>query len=169
MSDGTRRRVRLKLGMPSKNGTPQGSRSGSPEVPNATVAAPPTKPGKVDSRAGSPGICLLSFPLLSLNILISAISTAQTAHSRVLCVTETFEIPSLTIPSVSAAPEDPVPFPTGADIRAVVPATGLRMSELLAHFKGQINGDERKARFIKLMKENTRFEKVRKVLLPLEN
>lgn len=43
------------------------------------------------------------------------------------------------------------------------------MSELLAHFKGQINGDERKARFIKLMKENTRFEKVRKVLLPLEN
>ena len=85
------------------------------------------------------------------------------------CLTETFEIESLTEPSVAAVPEDPVPFPTGADIRAVVPATGLRMSELLAHFKGQINGDERKARFIKLMKENTRFEKVRKVLLPLEN
>ena len=63
MSEGTRRRVRLKLGMPSKNGTPQGSRSGSPEVPNATAAVPPTKPGKVNSRAGSPGITLLSFLL----------------------------------------------------------------------------------------------------------
>ena len=82
---------------------------------------------------------------------------------------KTSENQSLTVPSVSAAPEGPAPFPTGADIRAVVPATGLRMSELLAHFKGQINGDERKGRFIKLMKENTRFEKVRKVLLPLEN
>ena len=64
MSDGTQRRVRLKLGMPSKNGTPQGSRSGSPEVPNVPAAAPPTKPGKVNSRAGSPGITLLSFLLL---------------------------------------------------------------------------------------------------------
>ena len=64
MSDGTRRRVRLKLGMPSKNGTPQGSRSGSPEVPNVAAVVPPTKPGKVNSRAGSPGISLLSFLLL---------------------------------------------------------------------------------------------------------
>ena len=169
MSDGTRRHVRLKLGMPSKNGTPQGSRSGSPDVTNATAAAPLTKPGKVDSRAGSPGISLLSFLLLSLISSPLRCFTAQTSHSRVLRLTETFEIQSLTDPSVAAVPEDPVPFPTGADIRAVVPATGLRMSELLAHFKGQINGDERKARFIKLMKENTRFEKVRKVLLPLEN
>ena len=66
MSDGTRRRVRLKLGMPSKNGTPQGSRSGSPEVPNAAVAVPPTKIGKVNSRAGSPGIFPLSFLLIFL-------------------------------------------------------------------------------------------------------
>ena len=72
MSDGTRRRVRLKLGMPSKNGTPQGSRSGSPEVPNVTATAPPTKPGKVDSRAGSPGISLLSFFLLSVDTLTSS-------------------------------------------------------------------------------------------------
>ena len=63
MSEGTRRRVRLKLGMPSKNGTPQGSRSGSPEVPNAIAAVLPTKTGKVNSRAGSPGISLLSFLL----------------------------------------------------------------------------------------------------------
>ena len=64
MSDGTRRRVRLKLGMPSKNGTPQGSRSGSPEAPNAAAAVPTTKTGKVNSRAGSPGIFPLSFLLV---------------------------------------------------------------------------------------------------------
>ena len=56
MSDGARekKRVKLKLGMPSKNGTPQGSRSGSPEVPNANAA----KAG--GSRAGSPSISLSS-------------------------------------------------------------------------------------------------------------
>ena len=54
MSDGARekKRVKLTLGMPSKNGTPQGSRSGSPEVPNVNAA----KAG--GSRAGSPGISL---------------------------------------------------------------------------------------------------------------
>ena len=86
MSDGTRRRVRLKLGMPSKNGTPQGSRSGSPEVPNATAAAPPTKPGKVDSRAGSPSMSLLPFFLLSLNILTAPISARPSAEARVFCL-----------------------------------------------------------------------------------
>ena len=56
MSDGARekKRVKLKLGMPSKNGTPQGSRSGSPDVPNANSA----KAG--GSRAESPGISLSS-------------------------------------------------------------------------------------------------------------
>ena len=51
MSDGARKRQRLKLSAPSKNGTPQASRGGSPE-------APVTKPAQAaagGSRAGSPG------------------------------------------------------------------------------------------------------------------
>ncbi|KAL2058033.1 hypothetical protein ABVK25_001651 [Lepraria finkii] len=120
MSDGARekKRVKLTLGMPSKNGTPQGSRSGSPEVPNVNAA----KAG--GSRAGSP---------------------------------------------VSSRPADAVPLPTAAEIRAVVPATGITVSQLLAHFKGRNISEDatRKTRFMKLMKENTQFERVRRVLLPL--
>jgi len=55
MSDGARKKQKLKLSQPSKNGTPQGSRAGSPDVPTTTAA----KPAQGNSRAGSPGIFLL--------------------------------------------------------------------------------------------------------------
>lgn len=48
MSDGTRKK-KLKLTMSSKNGSPHGSRAGSPDLTNGTKPAPGT------SRAGSPG------------------------------------------------------------------------------------------------------------------
>lgn len=55
MSEGTaKKRIKLKLGMPSpQNGTPQGSRAGSPDT------GPPrngsgANPANVGSRAGSP-------------------------------------------------------------------------------------------------------------------
>lgn len=74
-----------------------------------------------------------------------------------------------TFPSVSSRPVDAVPLPTAAEIRAVVPATGITVSQLLAHFKGRNISEDatRKTRFMKLMKENTQFERVRRVLLPL--
>jgi len=52
MSDGARKRQKLKLNAPSKNGTPQGSRSGSPEVLNTKAAQAGAGRG---SRAESPG------------------------------------------------------------------------------------------------------------------
>ena len=91
------------------------------------------------------------------------------SYSCILSLARSSKEQSLTVFPVSLTPEDSIPFPTGADIRAVVPIAGLRVSELLAHFKGQINSDARKAKFIKLMKENTRFERIRKLLLPLED
>lgn len=65
--------------------------------------------------------------------------------------------------------QDPntAPFPTAAELRARIPATGLKVAELLAFFPGQVVGDERKQRFTKLMRENTRYDKPRKLLLPL--
>ena len=51
MSDGARKRQRLKLSAPSKNGTPHGSRSGSPDVPIIKLA----QAAAGGSRAGSPG------------------------------------------------------------------------------------------------------------------
>ena len=41
------------------------------------------------------------------------------------------------------------------------------MGELLAHFRGQIVGEERKGRFTRLMRENSRFVKETKMLVPL--
>lgn len=54
MSDGTRKK-KLKLTMSSKNGSPRGSRAGSPDLVNGT------KPAQGTSRAASPGTLLLSF------------------------------------------------------------------------------------------------------------
>ena len=168
MSDGAQKRVKLKLGMPSKNGTPQGSRSGSPEAPNANAA----KAG--GSRAGSPGITL--YPISAF--LPSSSLTPQGAIPHQLCLPLRLlnqppgtgaGLSANTSPPVSPRPADAVPLPTAAEIRAVVPATGITVSQLLAHFKGRnINEDfDRKQKFMKLMKENTQFERVRRVLLPM--
>ena len=54
MSDGTRKK-KLKLTMSSKNGSPQGSRAGSPDLTNGA------KPAQGISRSGSPGTCLPFF------------------------------------------------------------------------------------------------------------
>ena len=69
-------------------------------------------------------------------------------------------------PPVTRPPSPP--FPTAADVRAHIPVTGIKMGELLAHFRGQIVGEERKARFTRLMRENSKFVKETKMLVPLE-
>lgn len=108
MSDGTRKRIKLKLGMP-KNTSPGGSRGGSPEAV-----------GTRGGGASPPG----------------------------------------------ATPD--LPFPTAADLRAHIPVTGIKMGDLLQHFRGQVVGDERKNRFTRLMRENSRYVKETKMLVPLD-
>jgi len=59
------------------------------------------------------------------------------------------------------------PLPTAEDIRLRIPPQGIRVGELMKFYKGQIVGDERKAQFTKLMKENSRFDKATKLMKPL--
>ncbi len=115
MSDGTRKRIKLKLGQPSKNGTPQGSRSGSPDLSNATTV----RNAQGISRPGSPAI-----------------------------------------PPVA----DTKTIPTAAEIRSLVPASGMKMNELLTHFKGQVESSEQKPQFMALLKANTRYDNSTKTL-----
>ncbi|MCJ1466312.1 hypothetical protein MMC07_004931 [Pseudocyphellaria aurata] len=59
------------------------------------------------------------------------------------------------------------PFPTAAELRACIPPAGIKVGELLGHFPGQVVGEERKSRFTRLMRENTRYDKPTKTLYPL--
>ena len=58
-------------------------------------------------------------------------------------------------------------LPTVEQIKAKIPATGISMADLLIQFPGVINTPERKTEFQALLKRTTRFDKARKVLLPL--
>ena len=53
-------------------------------------------------------------------------------------------------------------------MKAHIPATGISVGDLLKIYKTQVVGDERRARFTKLMKENARYDKVTKLLKPLD-
>lgn len=57
MSDGTKKRIKLKLGQPSRNGTPQISRAGSP-----SSSAPPPPPARTGTPGEPPPSFLPSFP-----------------------------------------------------------------------------------------------------------
>lgn len=168
MSDGTRekKRIKLKLGMPSKNGTPQGSRSGSPEISNANAV----KAG--GSHAGSPGISLSS---LSASLPQTTLASKGAAPFQLSLPFRPLQQHPGTgtsankLTPVSPQLADAMPLPTAAEIRNVVPPEGITVSQLLAHFKGRNISEDaaRKTKFMKLMKENTQFERVRRVLLPL--
>ncbi|KAL9127702.1 MAG: hypothetical protein Q9217_003475 [Psora testacea] len=60
------------------------------------------------------------------------------------------------------------PLPTADEIRACVPPTGISIQGLLGYFRGRVAGPERNKVFTKLMKENARFDKERRILLPLD-
>ncbi|KAL6718229.1 transcription factor IIF subunit tfg1 [Lecanora helva] len=123
MSDGARKRQKLKLNAPSKNGTPHVSRGASPEVPSTNVVK--TAAGAGISRAGSP---------------VSA-------------------------PTTATSPTTDLPFPTPAELRAQVPPTGIKTNSLLSCFKGRLVGEERRDRFMDMMKRHTRFDPATKLLM----
>ena len=76
--------------------------------------------------------------------------------------------PSRNGPSPPITRTSSPPFPTAADVRAHIPTTGIKMGELLTHFRGQIVGEERKSRFTQLMRENSRYSREEKKLFPLD-
>ena len=61
-------------------------------------------------------------------------------------------------------------FPTVAELRAQVPPAGCKTNVLLNKFKGRINGDDRQKAFMLLLKQQTKFDPVTKlVILKPEN
>lgn len=66
MSDGARKRQKLKLNATSKHGSPQGSRSESPDVPSTRIAQAVTGAG---SRTGSPSKSPFPYPYSSPRFL----------------------------------------------------------------------------------------------------
>ncbi len=145
MSDGTRKK-KLKLTMSSKNGSPQGSRAGSPDLTNGA------KPSQGASRAGSPG----TFPSCPTHL--------KTQRS------------TLTLPPSHSGPSPPpaeptqsTPFPTGEEVRSKIPPTGITVGELLACFKGAVATADQKSRFTLLMRQYSRFDKATRKLMPLDS
>lgn len=61
----------------------------------------------------------------------------------------------------------PVVIVTVAEIRALVPSSGIKMNELLARLKGKVESAEQKPRFLALVKANTRYDKANRLLFPL--
>lgn len=172
MSDGTRKK-KLKLTMSSKNGSPHGSRAGSPDLTNGTKPAPGT------SRAGSPGKSLPSF--LQAHYPIPFPSTPR---KRPLSPFSPFppsrrpkdskpkaNKPPLTGPSPPPPPPaetQTAPFPTGEEVRSKIPPTGITVGELLACFKGAVATLEQKTRFTALMRQYSRFDKTTRKLMPVD-
>ena len=85
MSDGSRKRIKLKLSSPgSKSGSPRDSRAGSPDVPATVVGSRAASPGKSTPQTWRLGacFCVTSFHNLSPNhvhyvLLKPSLSTGQ--------------------------------------------------------------------------------------------
>jgi len=60
-----------------------------------------------------------------------------------------------------------LPFPTPAELKAKVPKSGITIPALLALFRGQVVGDVKKKMFSQLMRENSKYDKERKLLFPI--
>lgn len=182
MSDGTRKK-KLKLTLSSKNGSPRGSRAGSPDLVNGT------KPAQGTSRAASPRTFPLQFssnvyigappwhpptrsddlfplpPSKSLNLKTNNIPPLHTgpSHSPQPPPTTTTETATVTTAQAQATP-----FPTGEEVRCKIPPTGITVGELLACFKGAVATPEQKTRFTALMRQYSRFDKATRKLMPVD-
>ena len=66
------------------------------------------------------------------------------------------------------ANENPtLPLPSAEELRSKIPPQGISVGKLLAIYKAQVVGDERKKAFTKLMKDNSKYDKESKLLKPI--
>jgi hypothetical protein len=125
---------------------------GNPPISNIPVGNAPVGPalaaGKSFSLYESPGYCLPSLNLSALCFIF--LRLGPECQSRRL--THTIDH-----------------FPTAEELRAYIPPEGIKVGDLLAHFRGQVVGDARKRRFTELMRENSTYDKPSKLLKPLES
>jgi len=85
-----------------------------------------------------------------------------------VCVAVATDPINTTISPPSPSPPDRAkPFPTASQLRArIPPAGGIHMVDLLKCFEGQLVGAERKGRFLRLVRGNTRYDLETKALYP---
>ena len=143
MSDGTRKKMKITLKMGGRDGSPDSSRAVTPAV-------------EMGGGSGSPGPG--TFAPASLSIVLNTSSI----------LTRPFSLAATTSSAPASAQESEPPLPTADEIRARVPPTGISIQGLLLFFRGRVTGPERNKVFTKLMKENARFDKERRILLPLD-
>lgn len=138
MSDGKRKKLKLKLSQPSSKGvTPQGSRAGSPERGGD---------GGTKSNAGSQASGPGTFTYTSKSIC-RAPSLSYILLTQIFAHADTFV------------------YPTGAELQAHVPPEGIRLSELMKFFPGAAR-PERKGKFADVMKAHLRYDRATKLLTP---
>ncbi|MCJ1477214.1 hypothetical protein MMC13_005885 [Lambiella insularis] len=143
MSDGGRKRVKLKLTRPgSTSPTPRDSRAGSPDVPGHS------------SRAASPGKCALH---VSLPLTERIIPIFLPVVSREL-------IPI----ALGATPPPAIPFPTPGELRAAIPPEGTTISVLLRSFPGAINNKVEQKRFTDMLRTISKYDKETHMLKRLD-
>jgi hypothetical protein len=65
-------------------------------------------------------------------------------------------------------PPAPAPFPTAAELRTHIPASGTTVAILLKSFKGTIDSPEKKARFTEMLRTVSKYEKESKLLKPMD-
>ena len=143
MSDGTRRRQKVKPNVGSKKGTPQGSRAGSPDRGAPAVA-----------RTGTPGMLFGHSP----NIIAWLLGVPYADNLT----------PAVNANANANGSAAEPPLPTAEELRAMIPPQGLTLNELLIAFgikKGVDN--DRKTQFTKLMRANSRWDSSSKLLYPL--
>ena len=141
MSDGSRRRIKLRVGKPgSQANSQQPSRAGSPTVIEPDARSRPASPGNIRSN---PRFVFKSF----ISIGARRCSIGDRALTNIL--------PDL-IP----------PFPTAAELKARIPPEGTTISELLKVFRKAIAGKERGARFTDMLRTVSRYDKGSKILFP---
>jgi len=69
----------------------------------------------------------------------------------------------------TAAPTNPPVFPTAAELRLLIPASGITVAVLLESFKGAIDSPEKKVRFRDMLRTVSKYEKETKLLKPLDS
>ncbi|MCJ1431119.1 hypothetical protein MMC27_000470 [Xylographa pallens] len=100
-----------------------------------------------DSRAGSPEIAVNGM----------AVGTAAATGA----VRSRAASPAATSPTV-------IPFPTAAELRAHIPASGTTVAELLTSFKGAVVGKEKRDRFTQMLRTVSKYERDTKLLKPID-
>ena len=108
------------------------------------------------------GVLVSQCPLSVLNssprFLGSWHSCYTISSIRYICLTRSLV--------ASTSPTEVLPLPTAAEVRALIPASGMKTGTLLNAFKGRLPSDKQKKAFMDLVQRVTKFDTKTMMLLP---